>query len=240
MKTKIYYFKTITISKFVAITILSNLSEILFVTNPEHTSFQNDEFHQLPKFQSISSSDIILIRTIEQCNAVAKELNHALIFGFDTESKPTFNKGEVSTGPHLIQLATLEKAYLFQVSPPILFFLKPILNNPKQLKVGFGLKNDIHLFRSKGIEIQNTFDLSKSFSSFGLTNTVGIKTAIALLYKQHLVKSKKISTSNWSKKNLDNEQIHYAATDAYAALLVFYALANRFLVPSQFIKWTVK
>lgn len=206
------------------------------MTDPEQTIPQNNKPHQLPKFQSINPSDIVLIRTIEQCNAVAEELKQALIFGFDTESKPTFNKGEVSTGPHLIQLATREKAYLFQASPPILFFLKPILNNPTQLKVGFGLKNDVHLFRQKGIEIQNTFDLSKSFSSFGLTNTVGIKTAIALLFNQNLVKSKKISTSNWSKKNLDNEQIHYAASDAYAALLVFYALANRSLVPSQFLK----
>lgn len=38
------------------------------------------------------------------------------MIGFDTESKPTFLKGEESTWPHLVQLATDERAYLFPVS----------------------------------------------------------------------------------------------------------------------------
>lgn len=212
------------------------MTEILSVTDLKHPTLSNEERRHLPHFQSLNDSNIILIRSIDDCHAIAAELMQAFIFGFDTESKPTFNKGEISTGPHLIQLATLEKAYLFQVSPAILTFLKPILNDPKQLKVGFGLKNDVHLFRKKGIEIQNTIDLSKCFSTFGLTNTVGIKTAIALLFEQHFIKNKKISTSNWAKKNLDAQQISYAAADAYAALLVFKALFERQLLSEQMCK----
>ena len=37
------------------------------------------------------------------------------MIGFDTESKPTFVKGEASTGPHLVQLATDTHVYLFQI-----------------------------------------------------------------------------------------------------------------------------
>lgn len=206
------------------------------MTDLKHPTPTNEERHHLPHFQSLNDSNIILICSIEDCYAVEAELKQAFIFGFDTESKPTFNKGEISTGPHLIQLATLEKAYLFQVSPAILTFLHPILNNPKQLKVGFGLKNDVHLFRKKVIEIQNTIDLSKCFSTFGLTNTVGIKTAIALLFEQNFIKNKKISTSNWGKKNLNAQQIAYAAADAYAALVVFRALFQRQLFSAQMSK----
>jgi hypothetical protein len=38
------------------------------------------------------------------------------VIGFDTESKPTFRKGEVSTGPHLVQLATDAHVFLFPVA----------------------------------------------------------------------------------------------------------------------------
>jgi RNA polymerase sigma factor for flagellar operon FliA len=40
----------------------------------------------------------------------------APVIGFDTESKPTFRKGEVSTGPHLVQLATDAHVFLFPVA----------------------------------------------------------------------------------------------------------------------------
>ena len=95
-----------------------------------------------PRFKNLNLDKILVIHTLAQCKDIENELAYATVLGFDTESKPTFNKGEVQTGPHLIQLATLEKAYLFQVSPEIIQFLKPIFENPKQLKVGFGLKND--------------------------------------------------------------------------------------------------
>jgi len=46
----------------------------------------------------------------------------------------------VSTGPHLIQLATDEHAYLFPVTgTPALAVLKAVLEAPGVLKVGFGL-----------------------------------------------------------------------------------------------------
>ena len=173
---------------------------------------------------------ILVINTLAQCKDIENELAYATVLGFDTESKPTFNKGEVQTGPHLIQLATLEKAYLFQVSPEIIEFLKPIFENPKQLKVGFGLKNDSHLFRKKSIELNSIIELSKSFSSFGLTNTVGVKNAMALLFQVNFPKSKSISTSNWARKVLTEPQIEYAAADAYAAVLIFEELLRLGLI----------
>lgn len=193
----------------------------------------SDEIRTFPLFQNLDPTKIRLISSLEQCLAVKNELENAPLFGFDTESKPTFRKGEVQTGPHLIQLATFEKAYLFQVNEKTLNFLLPILSSQKQLKVGFGLKNDAHLFRKKGIELNNIVDLSKCFSAFGIQNTVGVKNAIALLFRVYFQKNKKISTSNWSKQHLTDEQISYAAADAYAPVLIFQKLAQlQLLEPS--------
>ncbi|KXZ62064.1 Ribonuclease D [Acinetobacter venetianus] len=189
-----------------------------------------EEIRTFPAFQNLDTHNILVIQTLAQCQSIQDELYSIQVFGFDTESKPTFKVGEKSTGPHLVQLATSEKAYLFQVNPDILNFLKPILENEQQLKVGFGLKNDSTSFRIKGIELKSHIDLSKSFSSFGYTSQVGIQTAIGVLFQRHLSKSKKVSTSNWSVKQLSPQQINYAAADAYAALVVF-----KYLYPHQLL-----
>lgn len=191
---------------------------------PLKKQVEKNEISQLPLFKNLSPDHIHVFQHLAECLPFQKELYQASVLGFDSESKPTFTKGEISTGPHLIQLATLEKAYLFQVNQETLKFLKPILNHPTQLKVGFGLKNDAHLFRKREIELNNILDLSKCFASFGFKNAIGVKNAMALLFNVNFPKSKSISTSNWSKKQLSSQQIAYAAADAYAAALIFNEL----------------
>lgn len=190
-----------------------------------------EQIRQLPLLQNLNPENILLISSMEQCQLIEAELKQITVFGFDTESKPTFVKGEVSTGPHLIQLATHKKAYLFQVNSETLTFLRPIFSSKTQFKVGFGLKNDAQLFRKKGIELNNIIELSKRFGTFGFNATMGVKNAMALLFQIHFPKNKKISTSNWSKKKLSPEQIGYATADAYAAFLIFEELLRLGLIP---------
>lgn len=199
-----------------------------------------EQIHSFPRFQNLPLDKIFVINTLRQCQSIEAELKMAALLGFDSESKPTFNKGEVQTGPHLIQLATAEKAYLFQVSSDILSFLEPIFENPDQIKVGFGLKNDAHLFRKKGIELNSVIELSKCFGSFGLNNPVGIKNAIALLFQMNFPKSKSVSTSNWARKSLTIPQIEYAAADAYAPVLIFEELLRLGLIPHDIPNTSLK
>lgn len=199
-----------------------------------------EQIQQLPVFQNLPLQQIQVIHSLQQCHAIEQELKTCTLFGFDSESKPTFNKGEVSTGPHLIQLASRDKAYLFQISPAILEFLKPIFENKNQIKVGFGLKNDAHLFRKKGIELHNVIELSKCFSAFGFTHPMGLKNAMALLFQVNFPKSKKISTSNWARKILTPHQIEYAAADAYAPVLIFEELLRLGLLPKTMTRHLFK
>ena len=210
------------------------------VEQPTSALPSKEYIQTLPRFQSLASEKILVINTLQQCQSIEAELKIAAILGFDSESKPTFNKGEVQTGPHLIQLATFEKAYLFQVSDEILNFLKPIFENKDQIKVGFGLKNDAHLFRKKDIELNSVIELSKCFGSFGLNNPVGIKNAMALLFKVNFPKSKSVSTSNWARKSLTIPQIEYAAADAYAPVLIFEELLRLGLLPKTIPNTSLK
>ena len=199
-----------------------------------------EQIQALPVFQNLPMQQIHLIHNIEQCLALEQELKSCALLGFDTESKPTFAKGEVSTGPHLIQLASHDSAYLFQINPEILEFLKPVFESRDQIKVGFGLKNDAHLFRKKGIELNSVIELSKCFSAFGYPNPMGLKNAMALLFQVNFPKSKKISTSNWARKTLTPAQIQYAAADAYAPVLVFEELYRLGLLPEHIPNTSLK
>ena len=199
-----------------------------------------EQIQALPVFQNLPMQQIHLIHNIEQCLALEQELKSCALLGFDTESKPTFAKGEVSTGPHLIQLASHDSTYLFQINPDILEFLKPVFESRDQIKVGFGLKNDAHLFRKKGIELNSVIELSKCFSAFGFPNPMGLKNAMALLFQVNFPKSKKISTSNWARKTLTPAQIQYAAADAYAPVLVFEELHHLGLLPEHIPNTSLK
>jgi ribonuclease D len=177
----------------------------------------------LPPYQGIRLEDVRLVRTADEAQAAMAALLATDAIGFDTESKPTFVKGESSTGPHLIQLATDDTAYLFQVgsATPALAELKAILESTVTLKVGFGLSDDVKRLRNKlGIAPAGVLDLSVALRG-GQRNDLGAKTAVAKFFGLHLQKSKKISTTNWASARLSDKQILYAADDAQVALRVY-------------------
>lgn len=178
---------------------------------------------ELPAYPGIALADVTLVAAADRAAAALAELMAADAIGFDTESKPTFLKGEVSTGPHLVQLATETHAYLFPVSwtagHPV---LKTILESPHVLKVGFGLGNDRGVLQSRlGIELQNLLDMGAVLRGPGHRGMVGAKVAVAHFFGQKLQKSKKIGTSNWANPRLTDGQLLYAANDAQVALRVY-------------------
>ncbi|VXB00869.1 3'-5' exonuclease [Massilia sp. 9I] len=187
----------------------------------------------LPPYDGIRLTDVRIVRTPSEAAAALAALSQADVIGFDTESKPTFAKGEVSTGPHLVQLATDELAYLFQIgsaasAQTALGVLKPVLESEQILKVGFGLGDDLKRLRAKlGVEARNVLDLATAMRRRGERNTLGAKTAVARFFGQRLQKSRRITTTNWALPQLSEKQVLYAADDAHVALRLYrYWRAN--------------
>ena len=181
----------------------------------------------LPPYDGLRLADVRIVRTPLDAAAALAALSQADVIGFDTESKPTFAKGEVSTGPHLVQLATDELAYLFQIGSAAsaqvaLEVLKPVLESEAILKVGFGLGDDLKRLRAKlGIEAKNVLDLATAMRRRGERNTLGAKTAVARFFGQRLQKSRRITTTNWALPHLSEKQVLYAADDAHVALRLY-------------------
>jgi ribonuclease D len=182
----------------------------------------------LPPYNGIRLSDIQLITTEQQAEQALAAMLQADVLGFDTESKPTFVKGEQSRGPHLIQLATNDTAYLLQVGSAFnQHVAQTILSSAHILKVGFGLSDDLKRLRGKmGIATQNVLDLSIALRKGG-RNDVGAKTAVAQFFGMVLQKSKKTSTTNWAAPQLTERQMLYAADDAQVALRIYRAWRAR-------------
>jgi RNA polymerase sigma factor for flagellar operon FliA len=180
---------------------------------------------ELPVYPGIGLAQISLVASASMADQALAALMASEAIGFDTESKPTFLKGEVSTGPHLVQLATASHAYLFPVSRQSdLRALKTILESTSVLKVGFGLGNDRSALKTRlGITLDNVLDLGEVLRGEGHRGTVGAKVAVAHFFGQKLQKSKKVGTSNWANPNLSERQILYAANDAHVALQLYRA-----------------
>jgi ribonuclease D len=182
-----------------------------------------DQDELLPPYDGITLADVRLVKSDKDAADALSALLAMDVLGFDTESKPTFLKGEVSTGPHLVQLATDDVAYLFQIGAmPAVEVLRAVLESDTILKVGFGLSDDVKRLRAKlGIEASNVIDLSTALRKKNERNTLGAKTAVARFFGRKLQKSKKITTTNWALPRLSEKQILYAADDAHVALKIY-------------------
>ena len=193
-----------------------------------------EEIRELPLYTGLALNDITIIESKHDAADALKKLKAEVCLGFDTETKPIFNKGEKSPGPTLIQLSTQKKAYLFPTRfPDAVAAAREILSDPKIEKVGFGIKGDNKELRNKlNIEIANTQDLSITLKNLASEkNSIGARAAVAMVLKSRLGKG--AQKSNWGAYPLKSSQILYAANDAHSAICVLNALNAKNTIDSS-------
>jgi ribonuclease D len=185
-----------------------------------------DQIALLPEFPRLGLEHIELVSTGAQARQAMAILRDHAAWGFDTESKPTFRKDQVSDGPHIVQLATLQRAWVFQLhEPDCRDRVAELLAMPQHVKAGFGLGDDRRRILAKlGVEPAGVLELNAVFRQRGYRKDMGVKGAVAVLFQQRFIKSKKAATSNWANPRLTAAQLLYAANDAWAAARVHEAL----------------
>ncbi len=185
-----------------------------------------DTIALLPVFDRLGLDRISLVSNADTATHALAQLKGVHALGFDTESKPTFKVGDVSTGPHVLQLATIDHAWIFLLHDEAARdAAAALMVDARIVKAGFGLSDDIRfIVRKLGIEPQGILDLNAPFRAQGYRKDVGVKSAVALLFDRRFIKSKKAATSNWANPRLTEAQLSYAANDAYAAMRVYVAL----------------
>jgi ribonuclease D len=167
---------------------------------------------------------IHLVRSQEQLTSAVNALEKEKILGFDTETRPSFRKGEHHL-PALIQLAGEKGAYIFQLK--LLGFPKPlisILENKDIVKAGVSIDHDLsELEHLAEFEPEGFVDLGDVAKNIGIQNH-GLRGLSAVVLGGRI--SKGASTSNWESNNLSHSQVIYAATDAWVGLELYKKLQN--------------
>jgi len=180
----------------------------------------------LRPFRGLAPSDIHVPKTKAEFEAAAKEILAAGVAGFDTEAKPTFRPGEKSGGPHVVQFALTNKAFISHLNRrECLEVVADLIATDHVLKVGFGLKNDHGQIRSRlGVKPAAVLDLDHVFRKRGYHSQIGVRAAMGAVLNRSFPKSKAITTSNWAAAELTARQLQYAANDAFAALKIMEAM----------------
>lgn len=193
---------------------------------PHLPSPTKEELAQLAPLDRLGLDAIAVVSTRQQADQAFEALAAAAVLGFDTESKPTFFRDQVSEGPHVMQFSTLTKAYVFQLHDAgCRETVSVLLESESIAKVGFGLAGDHQqIRRTLGVHPNNVLDLNVVFRSRGYAKEIGVRGAVAIMFNRRFLKSRKATTSNWANRQLSESQIVYSANDAWAAIQVFHAL----------------
>jgi len=184
------------------------------------SEISNEELLALPRvrFEGV-------IHVIDHPGAVPyaiERLKASPVLGFDTETRPTFAKGEYHKVA-LVQLATADEVFLFRLCKIVMpRKLRKLLSNPNILKIGTAISNDIDtLKRSADFTPKGFIDLQDMMPEFNIKN-IGLAKMSGIILGAHISKTQQ--RTNWEKNILSEAQLRYAATDAWMCYMIYEKL----------------
>uniref|UniRef100_H0X0X3 DNA 3'-5' helicase n=1 Tax=Otolemur garnettii TaxID=30611 RepID=H0X0X3_OTOGA len=159
---------------------------------------------------------------------IGKTLSDGDVVGFDLEWPPVFRKGKHGRVA-LIQLCVSEsKCYLFHISAMSVFpqGLKMLLENETVKKAGVGIQGDEwKLLRDFDVKLKSFVELTDvANKKLKCIETWSLNGLVKHLFGKQLLKDKSVRCSDWSNYPLTEDQKLYAATDAYAGLIIYRKL----------------
>ena len=184
-------------------------------------SITKDQINSLPlkKYEGKT----VIISNINALGGALAEIEKESVVGFDIERRPSFEKG-VKHQVSLVQIAIPEKVFLFRVN---ILGIRPSLrrffSNEEILKVGIGLDDDLASLQEMARFKPAAFlDLNKAAANLEVEN-VGLRNLTAIFLGFRI--SKRQQVSNWERVKLTENQINYAAMDAWACLQIYNRLS---------------
>ena len=187
---------------------------------PIRPTITKEEINDMPKVEFAGT--IHVINTPEEAeNAVAKLLAQPMV-GIDTETRPTFKRGEMHQVA-LLQVATDNESFLFRLNKTGL--TRPIiglLESKTTQKIGLSLKDDFLLLHKRAsFEPRNYTELQAFVREFGIEE-MSLQKIYAILFEKKIAKRQQLS--NWEAEALTEAQQQYASIDAWACLQIYHKL----------------
>ena len=170
---------------------------------------------------------IHLVDSEERISEAVDLLSRASIIGFDTETRPSFKKGQTYQVA-LMQLSTHTDCFLIRLNKIGLpEGIKKILEDDSKLKIGVSLHDDFHnLRRIFTFEPQGFIDLQPFVKDYMIADN-SLSRIYAILFGQRISKSQRLT--NWEASSLTPSQQSYAALDALSCIRIYdYLVAGNF------------
>ena len=189
---------------------------------------KNNFLHRIDK-ESVNNmpvvafeGDTFVINRPEQVPEAMAYLNEQKVVGVDTETRPSFTKGQ-HFPVALLQIASEERCYLFQLNRlGMPEELARFFSNPDIRKIGLAFNDDlIGLRRRRNFEPKNCIDVQRLVGQYGILE-LGLQKVFAIIFGKKISKSQQLT--NWENVELTPEQARYASTDAWATLLIYNEL----------------
>lgn len=180
----------------------------------------------------IFEGDIIEVKTPQQAKEAIDCLLDSVAVGIDTETRPAFKKG-VSYPVALLQVATLTHCYLFRLNLLKDYTeIQKLFESDKITKVGLSLKDDIRALkgRIKGMNPKNIVDVQDIVNDYGIFE-LSLQKIFAIVFNMKISKTQRLT--NWEAECLTPAQQQYAATDAWATLLLYQQLLRQPKITAQ-------
>lgn len=172
---------------------------------------------QLPRV--LFPGRIITILTEGEAEKAVDYLMKADILGFDTETKPIFKKGRHNKVA-LLQVSTIDTCFLFRLNRIGLCpSLVRLLETTQMKKIGLSWHDDIMSLHKRGdFNAAGFFELQDHMKELGIKD-MSLAKLYANLFGERI--SKREQLSNWEADVLSEKQKKYAATDAWACIMLY-------------------
>lgn len=189
-----------------------------------NSSINKEDILNLPI--SRFAGDIILIDNLNDFDKYFNLLVKEKIWGFDTETRPSFKKGQSNQNfVSLLQLSSYERAILFRLNK--LGFPEKLVNflsDQNYLKVGLSIKDDLNsLKKITDFDHSGFVDLQNIVSDYGI-NEKSLRKLAAIVLQKRVSKAQQLT--NWDAESLSHKQLVYAATDAWTCREIYLKLCE--------------
>lgn len=186
-------------------------------------SITKEEINELPVLE-YSGRNIILVDSLHKLKSTIEVIKKEEYIGFDTETKPSFEKGKTNKVA-LLQLSTADTCYLIRLNVlGMQNSIMELLSSEKPLKVGLSLKDDYKMLaRRRSFKPAGFLDLQSVIGRFGIKD-LSLQKIYAIIFNKKISKSQRLT--NWQAPNLTMAQQKYAAVDAWACMDIYNVIKD--------------
>jgi ribonuclease D len=170
----------------------------------------------------------VTVINLEQAEIAVRQIRESgQLIGFDTETRPSFQKG-VSYRVCLVQLSIGKVCYLFRLNKIKEFpeCLRELLEDSTLVKVGLSTQDDFKNLRKwcEDLQPKGFIELQTLVKQYGIDD-ISLAKIYALLFGLKLSKRQRLT--NWEADQLNPKQLAYASLDAIACVEIYEALMTR-------------